>query len=55
MILAHQTRHDYDTYYIERANGRNEYWTYCNGRKVYVSKSCVDKSVKQGDKLVYVK
>jgi hypothetical protein len=43
-----------DTYYVERANGRFEYWTYCEGRKVYVSKATVDKAVKQGDKLVHV-
>lgn len=44
-----------DTYYVERANGRNEYWTYSDGRKYRCSEKAVMKAVKQGDKLVHVK
>jgi hypothetical protein len=34
-----------NTYYTERANGQNEYWTYCDGRKVYVSAALVQRHV----------
>lgn len=44
-----------DTYYRERANGRWEYWTYCEGRKIFVSERIVTKAVKQRDKLVHVR
>lgn len=44
-----------DTYYVERANGRNEYWTYSEGRKFFVKEALVMKAIKQGDKLVKVK
>jgi hypothetical protein len=54
-VIIPNTRDDYDTYYAETANGRREFWTYCEGRKAYVTKEFVDKSVRQGDKLVYVR
>ena len=37
-----------DTYYVERANGRFEYWMYCEGLRVYVSKKTADKDVARG-------
>lgn len=44
-----------DVFYRERSNGCWEYWTYCEGRKIYVTEKIAMRSVAQGDKLVEVR
>ena len=45
-----------DTYYTERANGRREFWTYCEGVRVYISDTLATRDVQKGiAKLVFVK
>ncbi len=36
-----------DTIYVERANGRNEYWTYSDGQRVYLDASWVRLELKR--------
>lgn len=43
-----------ETVYRERANGRWEYWTYCDGNRVLIPKSTADHIISQGGKLVNV-
>ena len=43
-----------DTYYVERANRRNEFWTYSDGVRVRVSEKTVKAAIRKGDKLVIV-
>lgn len=37
-----------ETIYSERANGRREYYTYCDGARVYVSAAYVARELKRG-------
>jgi len=44
-----------ETYYMERANGQDKYWTYSDGETVYVNKQFVQKEVhKKNARLVKV-
>ncbi len=36
-----------DTIYCERANGRWEYWTYSDGRRIYVSADWANTQVRR--------
>jgi hypothetical protein len=40
------------TIYQERANGRNEYWTYSEGRRIYLSAASATKELNRGARLV---
>ena len=40
------------TVYTQRANGRQEYWTYCDGQRVFISKGYALRLVAQGERLV---
>ena len=45
-----------DTFYKERANGRWEYWTYSDGRKVRIERWWAEREVGRGTaKMVVVK
>lgn len=45
-----------DTYYTERSNGRREFWTYCDGLRVFISESLATRDVQRGvARLVFVK
>lgn len=44
-----------DAVYTERANGRQEYWTYSDGQRIYVSPTWVARQMKRGSvKLIEV-
>lgn len=40
------------TVYTQRAGGKNEYWTYCDGERVFISKSYALRLIAQGERLV---
>lgn len=42
------------TIYRERGNGRWEYWTYCDRRRVYLHETTVMLELERGAKLVRV-
>jgi len=44
-----------ETIYRERANGRFEFWTYSDGRRVYISAATAERMRQQGARLVNVK
>ena len=44
-----------DTVYKERANGRFEFWTYSDGRRVMISEVFAQLMLRQGAKLVISK
>ena len=44
-----------ETIYRERANGRDEYWTYSDGARVYISKAQCERMLRQGARLVLVR
>ena len=41
--------------YRERANGRQEQWTYADGQRVYISQALADKMERQGADVRVVK
>ncbi len=40
------------TVYTQRAGGRQEYWTYCDGERVFISSAYAMRLVAQGERLV---
>lgn len=43
-----------ETVYCERANGRQEFWTYSDGHRYYISREFAMKMTRQGARLVNV-
>lgn len=43
-----------ETVYCERANDRQEFWTYSDGQRVYIGRAFAMKMVGQGAKFVKV-
>lgn len=43
-----------ETVYCERANGKQEFWTYSDGQRVYINRTFAMKMVGQGAKFVKV-
>ena len=46
------TGDDMQTVYTQRAGGRQEYWTFCGGERVFISKSYALRLIAQGERLV---
>jgi hypothetical protein len=40
------------TIYQERANGLDEYWTYSDGQRIYISVAFAQKEIDRGARLV---
>jgi hypothetical protein len=40
------------TVYTQRANGRQEYWTYCDGDRINISKGYALRLIADGERLV---
>ena len=42
------------TIYTQIAGGRREYWTYCDGARIFISEKTARKLIAQGEQLIEV-